>query len=48
MGADLKIIAIGSSAYDPKCAPNPGFLGEVWNCYRGATLTQNNPRTNEK
>ena len=30
---------------DPKYAPNPRVLGEVQSSYRGATLTQNNPRT---
>ena len=29
---------------DPNYAPNPRVLGEVQSSYRGATLTQNNPR----
>ena len=28
--SQLKIIASECSAYDTKCAPNPGFLGGVW------------------
>ena len=29
---------------DPNYAPNPRVQGEVQSSYRGATLTQNNPR----
>ena len=29
---------------DPNYAPNPRVLGQVQSSYRGATLTQNNPR----